>query len=97
MGLSFSVENFKELDGLIESTLRAARIPGAAIAIVADGETIFAQGYGYRDLDARIPMTASTVYPIASTTKSFNSTLIGMLVDVVPTRDSRRREQDGQF
>jgi len=69
------------LDALIEPMLLAAKIPGAAIAVVARGETVFARGYGYRDLSAKLPMTAQTVYPIASTTKAINTTLLGMLVD----------------
>lgn len=70
-----------KLDVLIESMLRAARIPGAAIAIVTDGEIVFTQGYGYRDLAAKLPVTSETRYPIASTTKAINATLLGMLVD----------------
>ena len=70
-----------EIDAVIDPLRQAARIPGAAIAIVAGGETIFARGYGYRDREARLPMDVDTVYPIASTTKAMNATLIGMLVD----------------
>lgn len=73
--------NVDKLDPTIEPMLRAARIPGAAIAVVADGKAIFAKGYGYRDLAAKLPMTAETIYPIASTTKAINATLLGMLVD----------------
>lgn len=75
------VQNPDELDELVGAMLRAARVPGAAIAIVVRGGVIFARGYGYRDLEARLPTTEQTVYPIASTTKSINSTLLGMLVD----------------
>ncbi len=70
-----------KLGDLIEPLLSAARIPGAGIAAVAGGEVVLATGYGYRDLDARLPVTCQTVYPIASTTKALNATLIGMLVD----------------
>lgn len=71
----------QQLDALIEPMFRAARIPGGALAIVANGKRIFAQGYGYRDLNSKLPMTAETAYPIASTTKAINTTLLGMLVD----------------
>jgi CubicO group peptidase (beta-lactamase class C family) len=69
------------LDTLIAEMLHVARIPGAGIAIVADGEIVLTKGYGYRDLDAKLPVTPETIYPIASTTKALNATLIGMLVD----------------
>jgi CubicO group peptidase (beta-lactamase class C family) len=70
-----------QLDALIEAMLREARIPGAAIAIARGHRTIFARGYGYSDLECRRPMTADVAYPIASTTKALNATLLGMLVD----------------
>lgn len=81
MELRTPVLDFERLDALIEPIRRAARIPGVAIAIVADGESIFAKGYGYRDVEAKLPMTAETVYPIASTSKAMNTTILGMLVD----------------
>jgi CubicO group peptidase (beta-lactamase class C family) len=75
------IQNIEKLDTIVEPMLLAARIPGAAIAIVADDRMVFAKGYGYRDLQAQLPVDSETVYPIASTTKAINATLIGMLVD----------------
>ena len=76
-----AIQNLDKLGPAIEPMLRAARIPGAAIAIASGGNTLFAEGYGYRDLDAKQPATPHTIYPIASTSKAFNATLVGMLVD----------------
>lgn len=73
--------NLKKLDGVIEPILRAARIPGGAIAVVCGDEIALARGYGYREVDATSPLTPGTLYPIASTTKGLNATLLGMLVD----------------
>jgi CubicO group peptidase (beta-lactamase class C family) len=81
VGLTIAIETIDKLDAIIEPMLSAARIPGAAIAVVAGGKTVFAKGYGYRDLEAKLPVTPDTVYPIASTTKGINATLLGMLVD----------------
>jgi CubicO group peptidase (beta-lactamase class C family) len=69
------------IDAFIASTLSAARIPGAALAVVANSRVLFASGYGFRDLITKLPVTTETVYPIASTSKAINSTLLGMLVD----------------
>lgn len=81
MQLRMPIENPEALDSLIEPMRQAARIPGLAIAIVTDGATAFARGYGYRDARAKLSMSARTAYPIASTTKAINATLLGMLVD----------------
>lgn len=71
----------EQIADLVEPMLRTARIPGAAIAIVAGGKTVCAQGFGYRDLEAKLRSTPQTVFPIASTAKAINATLLGMLVD----------------
>ena len=75
------LQSFEKLDSVVESILRQARVPGAGLAVVAAGKALYAKGFGYRDLKRRKPLTADTLYPIASTTKSINSTLLGMLVD----------------
>jgi CubicO group peptidase (beta-lactamase class C family) len=81
MGLKNWPQNIAKLDALIEPMLRAARIPGAAIAIVAEGKIALTRGYGLRDVEANVPLTSDTLYPIASTAKALNATLIGMLVN----------------
>lgn len=75
------IRNLKQLDTLIDTMRCAARVPGTAVAVVAEGEIKYAKGFGYRDLDARLPVTTNTVYPIASTSKALNATVLGMLVD----------------
>ena len=56
-------------------------VPGLSIAIVDHGRTIFAEGYGLRNVRRKLPMTAQTVQPIASVTKAFTATAVGILVD----------------
>lgn len=69
------------LDAIVETIRQGGRIPGAALAVVMDGAMVYAKGFGYRDLKRRKKMTADTLYPIASTSKALNTTLLGMLVD----------------
>src|SRR5258706_8303116 len=71
----------REVDELGDPLLKRGRIPGAALAVVAGDKLVYAKGFGYRDLGRRLATTANTRYPIASTTKTINATLIGMLVD----------------
>ena len=73
--------NLEKLDEFVEPILLAARVPGAAIAVVCEGKTIFARGYGYCEVERRSRVTPATRYPIASTSKAFNATLLGTLVD----------------
>lgn len=56
-------------------------IPGFALAVVKDGETIFAEGFGQRNLAENLPFTTDTVSHIGSTTKAFVSMSLAMLAD----------------
>ncbi|MDB6009726.1 MAG: hypothetical protein JWL65_1976 [Gammaproteobacteria bacterium] len=81
MGIESKLLSGGKFDGCVEAILTAARIPGAGVAIVAGGETVFAKGYGHRALQPQLPTNAQTIYPIASTTKAINATLLGILVE----------------
>ncbi|HEX4932967.1 MAG TPA: serine hydrolase domain-containing protein, partial [Gemmatimonadaceae bacterium] len=54
--------------------------PGLAVAVVRDGRTIFAKGYGMADLEHRVAITPSTVFDVASVSKQFAGMAIAMLV-----------------
>lgn len=54
-------------------------IPGFAIAVVKDGETIFEGAYGMADLENDIPLTARSVFPIGSLTKQFTAMSVLLL------------------
>ncbi len=71
----------QQLDEVIKPMLRAARVPGAALAIVHNDTLVFANGYGYHDLENNVPMSARAAYPIASTTKAITATVLAMLAD----------------
>ena len=55
--------------------------PGLSIGIVRDQELIFAKGYGYADLNNRMPATPQTLYRVASITKLFTATAAMQLRD----------------
>ncbi|NHF60482.1 beta-lactamase family protein [Flavobacteriaceae bacterium TP-CH-4] len=45
--------------------------PGAAVAVVRDGEIIFKKGYGSANLEYDIPVSPTTVFHVASVSKQF--------------------------
>ncbi|MCX6223417.1 MAG: serine hydrolase [Bacteroidia bacterium] len=69
------------IDQLVESTLRTFDVPGIAVAIVKDGRMVFAKGYGVRSLQTGKPVDEHTLFGIASNTKAFTATALGMLID----------------
>ncbi len=54
--------------------------PGAAVAIVHNGEIIHLAGYGNANLDYEIPITPSTVFNVGSCAKQFTAMAIAILV-----------------
>jgi len=54
-------------------------VPGLAIAIVQDGEVV-STGYGYACLETSAPCTGSTLFDIASSSKSLTAAAVGILV-----------------
>ncbi|MGL5871436.1 MAG: serine hydrolase [Xenococcaceae cyanobacterium] len=57
------------------------KVPGLAIAIVKDSEIVFCEGFGWRDVDRSLPVTPKTLFAIASCSKAFTTTSLGILVD----------------
>lgn len=56
-------------------------IPGMAIAIVQDNKIVFEKGYGYGNLELTQPVDSSTLFAVASNTKSFTASAIAKLVE----------------
>ena len=56
-------------------------VPGAAVAVVKDGEIVYQRGYGSANLEYDIPITRSTVFLAASVSKQFTAFAIAMLAD----------------
>jgi len=54
---------------------------GLGVAVVKDGKTIFAKGYGVRELGKPDPANENTMFSIGSTTKAMTAAAVGMLVD----------------
>jgi len=69
------------MDSLVHASLKAFDVPGIAVGIVKDGKLIFAHGYGVRSLKSNLPMDENTLFGIASNSKAFTTTLLGILVD----------------
>ena len=56
-------------------------VPGAAFALVKDGELILSNGYGLANISAGTPVGASTNFRLASVTKAFTAMCVLKLVD----------------
>jgi CubicO group peptidase (beta-lactamase class C family) len=73
--------DLKGFDAWVEKVMKDWKVPGLAIVVVKDGKTAFAKGYGFRDVEKKLPVTPDTLFAIGSSTKAFTATTLGILVD----------------
>lgn len=66
---------------IIETERQRFGVPGVAVLVLKDGEVVIAEGFGHRDVARDLPMTADTLLPIGSSTKTFTAALCAALVD----------------
>ena len=83
---SFSQSKKTEYDdmiNLIDLWLDAQRdfekLPGLSVAIVHDQDIIFKKGYGYADVEKKVPMKPETIFSICSISKLFTSVAVMQL------------------
>ncbi len=66
---------------LTAAARQAWSVPGVAVVVVRRQQVVVLQGYGLRCLEPAAPVTPDTLFPLASCTKTFTTTLIAQLVD----------------
>jgi CubicO group peptidase (beta-lactamase class C family) len=69
------------IDAVVRDALKAWGVPGVAVAVVRDDQVVYLRGHGLREIGTDRPVTPDTVFPLASCTKGFTTTVMAMLVD----------------
>ena len=88
----------KDIDNLVERSMKAFDVPGIAVAVVKDGKVIHSKGYGVRSLNTGEKVDENTLFGIASNSKAFTSAALGMLVDEGKIRlDDKVRDYIPEF
>src|SRR5690349_10830045 len=69
------------VDSLFRNFATQNHVPGIAYGILIDGKLVHVGAYGLRDISSKSPVDSTTVFRIASMTKSFTSLAILKLRD----------------
>ena len=56
-------KKLKGFDQTVEKILKDWNVPGCGIGIIVKDKLVFARGYGYRDLEKRLPVTPNYSVP----------------------------------
>ena len=65
----------------LDATRQRLGIPGMSAVILENGKVLWSEGFGYADLENKVPATPETLYHIASVTKTFTAILVHRLVE----------------
>ena len=69
------------MNQIIEPFMTRYHVPGLSVAIAKHGTIVDIGGYGFANLEHRVPATPDTVYQTASVGKQFTAALVMMLVE----------------
>jgi len=68
-----------EVEAAVRSHMEKYGIPGVSIAVVRDGEPLLVKGYGFANVELGVCAEPSTIYELASISKTFIATAVMML------------------
>ena len=69
------------IDRYIGAELDRYHIPGASVAVLRGDSVVLARGYGYANVELRVPASDSTVYQSGSVGKQFTAAAVVMLAE----------------
>ena len=72
---------FPVIDKIFKNYADSNHLPGVAFGLVVDGKLVYKGNIGYTDIDKKIPVTSSSLFRIASMSKSFATMAILKLRD----------------
>jgi len=77
----FSAQKLERIDDYFNNEVAIGKIPGAMLLIKQHGQQVYFKTFGVSDPDTGRPMTADTIFPLHSMTKTITSFCVMMLVD----------------
>ena len=81
-GVTDKAELESFLDGMLPALMRDKKVAGATISVVKDGQLYLSKGYGWQDVDKRIPVDPEkSLFRIGSVSKLFTWTAVMQLVE----------------
>lgn len=81
-GQNISPQNkLNNLDSVFNKILKDYHVSGFSVAVVHKDSVVYSKGFGFRDLEKKLPATPQTLYAIGSSTKAFTAALLGKLLD----------------
>lgn len=79
---------------IVRAALAEQNLPGLSVAVGAGGDIVWAEGFGWADLEKRVPVSPEVLFRIGTASKALTSAAVGLLLekgrldldDVIQTR-----------
>ncbi len=68
------------VDSLVNAEMKSQRIPGLSLIVVRDGKIDYVKGYGYSNLEHKVPVKPETIFQAGSVGKQFTAFAVMLLV-----------------
>ncbi|QNK83535.1 serine hydrolase [Nakamurella sp. PAMC28650] len=72
--------SIKQLDALAAKLMARSGVPGMAVAVVHGGKTVYAKGFGVKEIGQSGQVDANTVFQLASLSKPIGATVVARQV-----------------
>jgi CubicO group peptidase (beta-lactamase class C family) len=69
------------IDSIARARIETGAVASMALGVVVGGELVLGKGYGYADLEHRVPASVETVYRLGSLTKQVTALAVLQLVE----------------
>jgi CubicO group peptidase (beta-lactamase class C family) len=66
---------------LVTAVMEASGTPGMSAAVGIDGDIVWAEGFGYADVELRVPVWPESKFRIGSVSKPLTAAAVGLLVE----------------
>ena len=66
---------------VVRAALTGQNLPGLSVAVGVDGGIVWAEGFGWADLDKRVPVSPEVLFRIGTASKALTSAAVGLLLE----------------
>jgi serine beta-lactamase-like protein LACTB len=66
---------------MVRASLTEQNLPGLSVAVSAAGDIVWAEGFGWADLEERIPVAPDTQFRIGTASMALTSAAVGLLLE----------------
>lgn len=75
------LQGHEKADAILQLLVKEKKVPGIAITVISNNEICFEKGYGFANIDLKIPIVPQkTIFRIASVSKPIAATALALMV-----------------